>query len=46
MRNKRIKERDIWVDMVRNPDEYINAYRYVFVSILCVVAIVVIRLVS
>lgn len=40
----RIKERDIWSDMFRNPADHKSAFTYLQVSFWCLLAIVAIRI--
>lgn len=44
MQKAKIKERAIWADMLRNPQDHTEAFKYVFASVVCLGFIVIIRI--
>lgn len=44
MKNAKVKEAEIWADILQNPKEHRKALEFVFISGICFLGIVIIRM--
>lgn len=43
MKKENITEREIWVNILKNPKEYVKSIKYVAVSVACLVAFILVQ---